>query len=333
MSNELNTEWNAFLQTQNKIEIEHKTVCETYHNLYERQIELKKKIDELLKQESRIKELAKGNNEILSELKSKIDQLKSFKGENFNSGGSFMELFLGRVNSLVFVGQTERRIQFKQEYEDFKYNYTLLHVPLVIVIGFVLPYFIVNQRFFDQLYQLIICYFYLTLAFRENILRVNGSNIDSWWIRHHYFSLMIVLMMLTWPLTEIYLNFRGKFYVYALYTSIIQIFQYKYQKRKLYIEKSLGKANVLDVPNSDSTPVHQEIHSSFMFLLPFIFIGHGIQFYGAFYLFYHFYQLLTQGILAEWQIIGVGIGFMIVAIGNFVTTASVFLKKLKKKTN
>lgn len=333
MSSDLNTEWNAFLQMQAKIEQDHKTVCETYHTLYEKQINLKKKIEEQLKLESRIKELAKGNNEILSELKIKIDALKDIKREIFNSGGSFMELFLGKVNSLVFIGQTERRIQFKQEYEDFKYYYTLLHVPLVIIIGFVLPYFIINQRFFDQLYQLIITYFYLTLAFRENILRVNGSNIDSWWVRHHYFSLMIVLIMLTWPLTETYIQFRGKFYIYALYTSIIQIFQYKYQKRKLYIEKSLGKANVLDVPNSDSTPVHAEIHSSFMFLLPFIFIGHGIQFYGSGYLFYQFYQFINQGILAEWQILGVGLGFMIVAIGNFVTTIQVFLKKLKKKTN
>lgn len=31
-------------------------------------------------------------------------------------------------------------------------------------------------------------WFYTTLALREHVLRINGSSVRSWWIRHHYYS-------------------------------------------------------------------------------------------------------------------------------------------------
>lgn len=39
----------------------------------------------------------------------------------------------------------------------------------------------------------------MCLAIRENVLRVNGSNIRNWWIRHHYYSVALALTVLTMP--------------------------------------------------------------------------------------------------------------------------------------
>lgn len=42
-------------------------------------------------------------------------------------------------------------------------------------------------------------WFYTCLALRENVLRVNGSNIRNWWINHHYYSVGLALTVLTMP--------------------------------------------------------------------------------------------------------------------------------------
>ena len=43
-------------------------------------------------------------------------------------------------------------------------------------------------------------YFYCSMALRENVLMVNGSNIRPWWIRHHYWSIFTCFLFLTIPI-------------------------------------------------------------------------------------------------------------------------------------
>jgi hypothetical protein len=97
------------------------------------------------------------------------------KGSILNSGDWFMQSFLGTVNSYFLNGSNERRLEFKKEYETFKYNTTIRNIPIILLIGFIIPFFI-YRRIFDQAYQLYMAHAYLSLAFRENILKVNGSN-------------------------------------------------------------------------------------------------------------------------------------------------------------
>jgi hypothetical protein len=51
----------------------------------------------------------------------------------------------------------------------------------------------------EVMFQLWMLYYYVSLALRENILRVNGSNIKTWWIVHHYLSIAIAFCMLMFP--------------------------------------------------------------------------------------------------------------------------------------
>lgn len=43
-------------------------------------------------------------------------------------------------------------------------------------------------------------YFYCSMALRENVLQVNGSNIRPWWIQHHYWSIFTCFLFLTIPI-------------------------------------------------------------------------------------------------------------------------------------
>ncbi len=43
-------------------------------------------------------------------------------------------------------------------------------------------------------------YFYCSMALRENVLMVNGSNIRPWWIHHHYWSIFTCFLFLTIPI-------------------------------------------------------------------------------------------------------------------------------------
>lgn len=252
--------------------------------------------------------------------------MKNYQANILNPGNFFLQLFMGSSLDVTINGDEDRKHQFRQEYEDFKIFQTYLNIPLVLMILFINFYFGKTSRLLDQFYQVFITYFYITLAFRENILKVNGSNILSWWIIHHYLSILVSIMMLTWPKTEHYLAFRSGFYLYSLYTALLQIMQHKYQKKRLYIAKTLGKADPFDIANADSTPM--QVERSFFVLLPFIFFGHGIQFYFANLLLRLFWRQESR---MEWQVLGVGLTFLILGTFNVITMIEVIYNKFKNK--
>jgi hypothetical protein len=53
-----------------------------------------------------------------------------------------------------------------------------------------------------QLYLAWVAYFYLTMALRECVLLVNGSQIRPWWVQHHYWSAACSLVMLALPVSS-----------------------------------------------------------------------------------------------------------------------------------
>jgi hypothetical protein len=53
-----------------------------------------------------------------------------------------------------------------------------------------------------QLYLAWMAYFYLTMALRECVLLVNGSQIRAWWVQHHYWSAGCSLIMLALPVSS-----------------------------------------------------------------------------------------------------------------------------------
>jgi len=323
-------ELKEFEEEEAKINKEFEFIHAMRVDLYENEVKLKKRIEQQLKALSSLQQQLKDHSNLADitldrdKQQAKLDNakeaLKRLHNEILNPGSRFLRLFLGSVNSVVLNGHASRRYKFKQEYEEFKRKCTLWNIPITFLL-----LFLFNNRVLDTFYQIWLFYFYLTLAMRESILQVNGSRINTWWIVHHYLSILLVMTLLTWPSTVIYRQFRPQFFVYAFYTAIVQLLQYQYQTQRLYVMKTLGKANQMDVANSDSTQV--VLSRQFMFLLPFIFFGQLFQFFNALCL---FYWCVSSGEWQEWQAYLVGLEFFVLAYGNFITTVRIFRRKWKK---
>lgn len=138
--------------------------------------------------------------------------------------------------------------------------------------------------------QIWLLYYYITLALRENILRVNGSTIRPWWIMHHYLSITGSLTMLLWPsntptfriILPLFTYFSGAQGKYSLchhyslantFTGLVQILINRYQRGQLYKLVAMGKANMMDVAGEAEGWINDLGWTpSAMFLLPFLLI-------------------------------------------------------------
>lgn len=120
-------------------------------------------------------------------------------------GGAFVQLFLGSLN-VRFMRRSDRRA-FKADYEKLKQRLA----PVFVLACCACLYFEEN-RWLHMLLQLALATYYVTLAIRENILLVNGSNIKAWWIAHHYLTMLTGVLLLTWPNNQTYARFRNGFH-------------------------------------------------------------------------------------------------------------------------
>jgi hypothetical protein len=109
-------------------------------------------------------------------------------------------MFLGPIN--VRATRKEVQLKVKEEYNSYKdrtaFLFLLFPSLILLLRGWVwdgcMPALPV------QLYQAWLLFLYTSLALRENILRVNGSDIRRWWIYHHYCAMVMALMSLTWEI-------------------------------------------------------------------------------------------------------------------------------------
>lgn len=232
------------------------------------------------------------------------------------TGGMFVEMFLGSIN--VRFRRKSERLAFKSEYEKLK-----MKLAPFFVIFSVLCLVYQEYRWLHMILQLALSCYYVTLAVRENILRMNGSNIRSWWIIHHYFTTMQGVLLLTWPDGESYAQFRNIIHFFGLYNAVLMILQTRYQMARLYTLRSLGMANEMDVAASDSMQIHWSPTMSM--LLPLIVLGQIMQALQAISLF-----RLYSNFKHELQILLLALLFAANFLGNSTTTVQVLLSKRAK---
>jgi hypothetical protein len=95
---------------------------------------------------------------------------------------------------------------------------------------------------------------YTGLAMRENVLRVNGSNIRKWWIYHHYISILLLLVLLSLPVDAFPVqNFMGPLLLLIVFQAVVMLFQTWNNRRRLYTRVAIGKAGLMDVAAGDSS--------------------------------------------------------------------------------
>lgn len=132
--------------------------------------------------------------------------------------------------------------------------------------------------------------------------------------------------MLTWPNGLIYQKFRDQFLAFSIFQSCVQFLQYYYQRGCLYRLRALGERNHLDLTVEG---FQSWMWRGLTFLLPFLFCGHFWQLYNALTLF----ELSSHEECREWQVFVLALTFLVLFLGNFLTTLKVVHTKLQKNRN
>lgn len=291
----------------------------------------KKELERLAKSLEKIekKAILDGRKDEIEKIRKQIypikESLKSLQAQNAPETGSlFVRLFLGQVNVKQF--RDGERFRLKQEYEKFKRK-TNPQFMLFVILLYLFP----SSEMLVTAWQIWLLYYYTTLALRENILKVNGSNIKAWWIMHHYLSITGSFTMLLWPSTS------GTFRTIALplftYFSgaqgLVQILINRYQQGQLYKLVAMGKASMMDVAGEAEGWINDPGWTpSAMFLLPFLLLVQCFQLFISFKLFR--VSISSSFSYKEWQCVIIAIVFLALGTGNLVTTISTYLQKLKK---
>ncbi|CAM6092749.1 unnamed protein product [Calypogeia fissa] len=244
------------------------------------------------------------------------------------SNGLFLSLLLGPVN--VRATRNEVRLKVKEEYNTFRDRTALLFLAFPVVL-LLLKNWWWNGCFPAlpvQCYQAWLLYFYTSLALRENILKVNGSDIRPWWVYHHYCAMAMALVSLTWGLQGHPGCIKKQqgvrlFLAWAVMQGVAMLLQNRYQRQRLYTRIALGKAGRMDVVWGETSGVKGQI----WVLYPLLFILQLFQFsIGC--------VLLHSSIVedsSEWQMVVCGLLLIIMALGNFSNTVATVVAKAKIK--
>eukprot|EP00250_Pteridium_aquilinum_P026728 c33502_g1_i1 orf=223-1074(+) len=164
--------------------------------------------------------------------------------------GLFLKMLLGPVN--VKAAQTEARFKAKEEYNAYRDRTAMLFLlfPSILLLLFWQGCF---PALPVQAYQAWLLLFYTSLALRENILRINGSDIRPWWVYHHYCAMLMAVVALTWNIKGQYPHCIHKqsgvrfFLLWAVVQGACMLLQNRYQRQRLYTRIALGKAGRMDV--------------------------------------------------------------------------------------
>jgi len=151
---------------------------------------------------------------------------------------------------------------------------------------------------------------------------VNGSRIKGWYRAHHVISCVLSAILLVWPVGTVYFQFRYTFSLFNVYISSVQYMQFVYQRGCLYRLKALGERRDMDITVEG---FHSWMWKGLSFLLPFLYVGYGFEFYNA----YTLYQLSSHP-EATWQVLALSLLFLVLAVGNLITTSMVIRQKIKE---
>ena len=261
-----------------------------------------------------------------------------------------LKFLLGKETAGVLI-RYDQRLRLKQEYFKFRHNAALIFTIVPLVLSFGLrrasqveatgeqgslspPLWVLTQT-----YAAWLVYFYVSMALRENILVMNGSDIRPWWIQHHYIMVVFTLVLISLPTeSRAFKIFSEKFIYFNVLQGLIMMFQNKYQARRLYRMIALGRSKSMDVVSSESSPGK----GGLLILYPALFAMQGLQLamgvkaitYSAQDFFNATGWLDSVPSSTELRssrgVFICGVLFLILAIGNFLSTIATITSKLKR---
>lgn len=136
-----------------------------------------------------------------------------------------------------------------------------------------------SYGFFDVLVYLVPLYGYASMTLREQILRLNGSHIRTWWLAHHYLCILTAAAMMVWQQMEgggnqvdeasTFAFIRPRLILFMIYVATIQTIQYRHQRNRLYTLRALAKVSPMETTTDLPHPHVERRHLGP--LMPFIF--------------------------------------------------------------
>ncbi|XP_008810311.1 transmembrane protein 120 homolog [Phoenix dactylifera] len=242
--------------------------------------------------------------------------------------GRFLKMFLGPVN--VRATRKEVQLKVKEEYNSYRDRTAFLFLLFPCTLLFLRSYIWDEclPALPVQLYQAWLLFLYTSLALRENVLRVNGSDIRPWWIFHHYCAMLMALVSLTWEIKgqpDCANKQKGVqlFLVWAMMQGVAMLLQNRYQRQRLYTRIALGKAKRMDVVWGETAGVEGQL----LLLCPILFILQGFEAYVGILLL----RTALVGAIREWQVIVCGSLLVLMAVGNFANTVQTLMAKSRFK--
>ncbi|KAG1676071.1 hypothetical protein FOA52_014936 [Chlamydomonas sp. UWO 241] len=191
-----------------------------------------------------------------------------------------------------------------------------------------------------QLYLTWLCYFYVALALRENVLMMNGSHIKGWWIRHHYFSSACTLIMLGLPVYSPAVFFLcQRFMAWSSMQAAVMMVQNHYQRRRMYTRIALGKNTAMDVVAGESSGGSGQL----LILYPLLFVlqiwqaslgvAVAVRMFPSFLELEGWLEVESVGsdLRGARGVCLVGIVFAYMAVNNFITTVATLMEKQRWK--
>lgn len=293
------------------VELQEKCMKEISHQKYRMGV-ITKSLNRIAKNTSRERSIE--YNDLEKDMQRRKTQLSEMEQCLPKPNGLYLKIILGNVN--VSILNKNDKFRYKDEYEKFKL--------ILSVIGFVMSVInlFTNMRVMELCLIFLLVWYYCTLTIRESILKVNGSRIKGWWRLHHFISTVVAAILLIWPTNTAWYEFRTQFMWFNVYISVVQYLQFRYQQGILYRLKALGERHNMDITIEG---FHSWMWRGLGFLLPFLFLGYVFQLFNA----YTLYKLSFHP-EATWQIPVSSVMFLILFLGNTVTTSMVIPQKLKK---
>ncbi|KAF5951370.1 hypothetical protein HYC85_009314 [Camellia sinensis] len=191
-----------------------------------------------------------------------------------------------------------------------------------------------------QLYQAWLLILYTGLALRENILRVNGSDIRPWWIKHHYFTMAMALISLTWETQKQTVHVLCKEGCNCSFNGLsckeLQCF-YKIDINDKDFVHILHSARRMDVVWGETAGVDGQLWllAPILFILQILGRGmltkkrkeSGFEAYVGILLL----KAALAGVVFEWQVVTCGVLLIVMAIGNFANIVQTLVAKSRFK--
>ncbi|CAF0770671.1 unnamed protein product [Brachionus calyciflorus] len=329
----LDEEWSSLENELNQFQIKHKDYVkkleevESMKKNYSQQFnKLKKKLSyfqETLEKTSKTQPFEQIQDDTISlesmneKFNERLDYMRHISDTFPRPNGIYLRTILGGI--CVSILNKEEKLNYKEEYEKFKFRITLISFVFSFLLIFIRTY-----RVLDASFNFLLVWYYCTLTIRESILVVNGSQIKGWWQAHHFITTVCTAILLIWPDSESYQLFRQQFIYFSFYLSIVQVLQCYYQNGVLYRLRALGEKQDMDTTMEG---FQTWMTKGLSFLLPFLFFGYFWELYNSYVLF----TISLSESCHEWQVTVLCIIFLVLFCGNFYTTFIVVRKRYSTK--